>query len=71
MLNSETGEVLPVTVTQLAEETLIVRGEETSARRFKLIAENMELDIWYSADDRWLALGSTVKGGRKLRYELT
>ena len=70
-MNSQTGEVLPVNVTLLAEETLVVRGEETPARRFKLTARNMELDIWYSPDDRWLALESTVKGGRKLRYELT
>ena len=71
LMNSQTGELLPVTVTPLAEETLVVRGEATPARRFKLIARNMELDVWYSSDDRWLALESTVKGGRKLRYELT
>ena len=51
---------------------LIVRGEDTVARRYRLLAKNMELDIWYSEDrSRWLALQSTVKGGRKLRYELT
>jgi hypothetical protein len=71
LMNSQTGEVLPVTVTPLEKETLIVRGEETPARRYKLTARNMEVEIWYSSDDRWLALESTVKGGRKLRYELT
>lgn len=71
LLNSQTGEVLPVTVTPVAEEMLLVRGEKTPAMRYKLTARNMELDIWYSSDDRWLALESTVKGGRKLRYELT
>ena len=39
--------------------------------RYKLTAKNRELDIGYSSDNRWLALESTVKGGRKLRYELT
>ena len=71
LMNSQTGEVLPVTVTPIAEEILEVRGESIPARRYKLTARNMELDIWYSSDDRWLALESTVKGGRTLRYELT
>ena len=71
LMNSQTGEILPVSVTPVAEEVLEVRGESIPARRYKLTARNMELDIWYSSDDRWLALESTVKGGRKLRYELT
>ena len=70
-MNSQTGELLPVSVEPVATEWLNVRGQATEARRYKLTARNMELDIWYSNDDRWLALESTVKGGRKLRYELT
>ncbi len=71
LMNSQTGEILPVTVEPVSTEWLTVRGETTEARRYKLTAKNMELDIWYSNDNRWLALESTVKGGRKLRYELT
>lgn len=71
LLNSQTGEVLPVQIELVAREKLRVRGEEISAQRYRLIAKNMELDIWYSDDEQWLALESTVKGGRKLRYELT
>jgi len=71
LLNSQTGEILPVTIEPVALETLTVRGEETPAQRYRVLAKNMELDIWYSEDRRWLALESTVKGGRKLRYELT
>ena len=72
LLNSQTGELLPVEIEEVATETLTVRGEDTVARRYRLLAKNMELDIWYSEDrSRWLALQSTVKGGRKLRYELT
>jgi hypothetical protein len=72
LLNSQTGELLEVEIEQVATETLNVRGEEVAARRYRLEARNMELDIWYSRDQRrWLALESTVKGGRKLRYELS
>jgi hypothetical protein len=72
LLNSQTGELLKVEIEPVATETLNVRGEEIAARRYRLLAKNMELDIWYSRDQgRWLALESTVKGGRKLRYELS
>lgn len=71
LLNSQTGELLPISVTPVAQESLIVRGQPVQATRYQLVAKNMELDIWYSNDRRWLALESTVKGGRKLRYELT
>ena len=71
LLNSQTGELLPVRIDQAAEEMLTVKGQETPAVRYHLVAKGMELDIWYSTDQRWLALESTTKGGRKLRYELT
>ena len=72
LLNSQTGELLKVDIEPVATEMLNIRGEEVAARRYRLLAKNMELDIWYSRDQgRWLALESTVKGGRKLRYELT
>ena len=72
LLNSQTGELLQVDIEPVANETVTVRGEQVPARRYRLLAKNMELDIWYSQDQgRWLALESTVKGGRKLRYELS
>jgi hypothetical protein len=70
LLNSQTGELLSVEIEAVAEETLNVRGIDVAAQRYHLVAKNMQLDIWYSKDKRWLALESTVKGNRKLRYEL-
>ena len=71
LLNSQTGELLPVDVELIAEEVLDVRGEQMPAKRYRLESQDLELDIWYSDDLEWLALESTVEGGRKLRYELT
>jgi len=71
LLNSQTGELLPVSVDVVADEVLEVRGEQVPATRYRLLAKNLELDIWYSNDLEWIALESTVRDGRKLRYELT
>lgn len=71
LLNSQTGELLPVEVEPLGVETLSIDGSDVQAKHYRLRAKNVELDIWYGQDNRWLALESTVKGGRKLRYELS
>ena len=70
LLNSQTGELMPIRVEPLPAETVTVLGEEIRARKYRLQAEGVDLDLWYSPDQRWLGLESTVKGGRKLRYEL-
>ena len=69
LLNSQTGELMPITVEPLPEENITVRGVTTTARKYRLLAEDLNLDL-YSKDDEWLGLESTTKSGRKLRYEL-
>ncbi len=69
LLNPQTGEFLAVDVKQLEPTQLDIGGREVMARPYKLTAKNVELTIWYSTDDEWLALESVAKGGRILRYE--
>jgi len=69
LLNNQTGELLPVTVLARGEETVQVRGEQVSARRHRIKAPRLQIDLWY-AGDRWVALEAPAAGGRRLRYEL-
>jgi hypothetical protein len=69
LLNSQTGEVLPVTVTQLGEETRPVGGEPRAAQRHRIQVPGLQIDLWY-VDGRWVALEAPAAGGRRLRYEL-
>jgi hypothetical protein len=64
LLNSQTGEYLPVTVAPLATTR---RGSESAARGHRLTAGETVIDVWYDADGRWIGLESTTKGGQ-LRY---
>ena len=70
LLNPQTGEFLDVEVEALPPATLTVRGEEREAQRYRVSAKDMDLKLWYSQDDEWLALESVAKGGRIIRYEL-
>ncbi|MDH3349917.1 MAG: DUF6134 family protein [Gammaproteobacteria bacterium] len=71
LLNPQTGEYVEVSVEQVAEEVLEVRGQPVAAKRFRLTAYEVDLTLWYSADDQWLALESVAKGGHVIRYELS
>jgi len=70
LLNSQSGEYLDVDVEPLGREPITVRGEEVDATAFKLTAKKLEVTLWYSEDNEWLALESVAKGGRIIRYEL-
>lgn len=71
LLNPQTGEYVDVTVERLPEEMLEVRGQPVAATRFRVTAYGVDLMLWYSSDNRWLALESIAKGGHVIRYELS
>ena len=71
LLNPQTGEYVDVSVEEVAEEMLEVRGELVPAKRFRLTAYEVDLTLWYSEDNEWLALESVAKGGHIIRYELS
>lgn len=71
LLNAQSGEYLDVDVEPLGREPIEVRGQQVDASVFKLTAKKLELKLWYSSNDEWLALESVAKGGRIIRYELT
>lgn len=71
LLNPQTGEYVDISVKQVAEEVLEVRGQLVVAKRFKLTAYEVDLTLWYSTDNQWLALESIAEGGHVIRYELS
>ena len=71
LLNAQSGEYLDVQVEDLGREMIEVRGRNVDASVYRLTAEKLELKLWYSSNDEWLALESVARGGRIIRYELT
>ena len=69
LLNAQTGALLAVRSTPLGIENIPVRGREIPASRHRLTAPGLSIDLWYAGTD-WVALESSVEGGRRLRYEL-
>ncbi len=69
LLNSQTGELVPVQVTPHGQERVRVRGDARVASRYRISGPNLQIDVWY-ADGDWVGLEALTGGGRRLRYEL-
>ncbi len=68
LLNTQTGEYQSVSVTDMGTGLLEVDDEQIAARLFRLVAEALTIDLWYTEDMRWLALESVTESGAVLRY---
>jgi hypothetical protein len=70
LLNPQTGAYEKVAVSLVADEVIDVRGQPTQARHYRITGPERPIDLWYGVDGDWLALQSTVAGGKRLSYRL-
>lgn len=70
LLNSQTGEILPIRVEAIGEQNIMVRNIPTRARHYRLHTKEFTIDLWYSDKNEWLALNSTTADGSILRYQI-
>jgi hypothetical protein len=70
LLNSQTGEYMNIDVIPLGSRDIEVGGQRVSSNAYRLQGKDLQIDLWYSQDNRWLALESTTTGGKRLRYQL-
>ena len=70
LLNSQTGELQPVSLRVVGEETIPVLGVPTRTTHRRIVTDKFAVDLWYTLNGRWVALQSTTKKGDTLRYTL-
>ena len=69
LLNSQTGEVVDVTIREHGAVTLEIGQNRVPAEKFTIEMQDGPIHLWYSPGARhWLALEAETEGGRKLRY---
>lgn len=61
IFNTETGEGMPVEITDLGTETLTVMGDRIEARRIRL-SGSLTVDLWYGPDGEWLKCAFEARG---------
>lgn len=70
LLNAQTGKLETVRIKLLGDESLSVRGQDVPARHYSIEGLERPIHLWYSPQGDWLALESSVAGGKRLRYVL-
>ena len=68
LLNSQTGEYLEVDVAELPEQSFMIGNASVAVNRYRLTADEIDIEVWYSGNDQWLGLQSTTDKGRLIRY---
>lgn len=69
LLNTQNGRYMPVRTVWIGDEKITVAGKKVKASHYQIISDEFVIDLWYSADQEWLALNTTTENGAKLRYE--
>lgn len=70
LLNPQTGEYTPVNIERLSDDDVTLQGKHIKARKYRLSGQHLEIYLWYSDTDQWLALESVVDASKRLRYQI-
>lgn len=69
LLNSQTGEYVPVRIDPLGRDRLRIGERELAVERYAIKGKSLDIVLAYAADGgEWVALDSRLDGGRTLRY---
>ena len=71
LLNSQTGEYINVNIQDRGQDSITVQGKSVTANHYVITGKGLDdIELWYSADGRWLRLASTTEDGYRIIYEL-
>lgn len=75
LLNPQNGEWLDTKFTHLGSETIDVKNKKIEANHYKLDGSlngksKLKIELWYSANNEWLALKSITPEGYTINYKL-
>jgi hypothetical protein len=69
LLNSQTGEYLPVRIDSLGADRVRIGGRDVAVERYALKGQGLDITLAYAVvGGEWVALDSRLDGGRTLRY---
>ncbi len=80
LLNPQNAEWLDTKISKLGKDTIEVRGKKTEATHYRIdgtldgnpkdAKPKLKIELWYSAENEWLALRSTTPDGYIINYKL-
>lgn len=70
LLNAQTGKYVRVKTQLVGKGPIKVEGSTLQANHYRLTADKLNIDLWYTLKGRWLKLESKLSDGRTLSYKL-
>lgn len=75
LLNPQNAEWLDTKITKIGRENIDVKGQIIEATHYKLDgslagAKKLNIELWYTAENEWVALKSTTTEGYIINYKL-
>lgn len=75
LLNPQNAEWLDTKFTKIGMETIDVKGKKIDAMHYKLDGSldgknKLKIELWYTADNDWVALKSVTPAGYTINYKL-
>lgn len=75
LLNSQTGELIDVAYKFVGAEKILINDESIDTQRYQLLGKDeagkgIDISLWYTNNNQWVALESRLENGRFLRYRL-
>jgi hypothetical protein len=70
LMNAQTGEYVSVRINALGPDRVQVRGQQVAAEHYAIVGEKLNIELWYAAQDEWVALATTTERGGRLEYRL-
>ena len=75
LLNPQNAEWLDTKVTKLGTENIDVKGQTIEATHYKLDAslagaKKLNIELWYTSENEWVALKSITANGNIINYKL-
>lgn len=70
LLNPQTGELVDVAVRAQGRDDIDVGRQLLTANKYQLVADGLDIELWYHDTLGWVGLASDVGDGRRLIYRL-
>ena len=70
ILNTQTGELIDIELIHIGADTISLNEKEVVSEHYRIVGENIKIDLWYSMNNQWLALKSEIENGKNIYYQL-